>query len=312
MQTNKLSRSELVEENTRLEQSYMRLRTDNERYLADAVQLRRSNAQLNQSLAALRQMQSELVIMKKNIALGCLVAGVSHELNTPVGNCLLAASTVLHQLDELRDRSLRGISRSEMTSFIEVLRTGAEILMRNLGAAAKLVTDFKQISADRSSFRACRFDLRDVIEAAISSKRTRKFNYRFQNRVPQSMTLNGHAGALNDVVSELIDNALRHGFRDRQEGTIIIAARTKPHVIELTVEDDGCGIRPEHLEQIFDPFFTTTLGQGSSGLGLYAAYNLVSVALQGRIRVSSVPAVGTRFTMVMPSDIGGTGPLAPV
>lgn len=93
MQTNKLSRSELVEENTRLEQSYMRLRTDNERYLADAVQLRRSNAQLNQSLAALRQMQSELVIMKKNIALGCLVAGVSHELNTPVGNCLLAAST---------------------------------------------------------------------------------------------------------------------------------------------------------------------------------------------------------------------------
>lgn len=312
MQTNKLSRSELVEENTRLEQNFMRLCTDNERYLADAVELRRSNAQLNQSLVALRQMQSELVIMKKNIALGCLVAGVSHELNTPVGNCLLAASTVLHQLDELRDRSIQGISRSEMMSFIQALRTGAEILMRNLGAAAKLVTDFKKISADRSTFRACMFDLRDVIEATISSKRIRKLNYRFENRVPQSMTLNGHVSALNDVLSELIDNALRHGFRDRQEGTIIIAARMKPHFIELTVEDDGCGIRPEHLEKIFDPFFTTTLGQGRSGLGLHAAYNLVSVGLQGRIRVSSVPAIGTRFTIVMPSDIGGNDPQAPV
>jgi len=275
MQAEALSLSDMIEQHARLEDSYVQLRTTNQSNLANAVALSDGVDQLNQALKTQRQMQAELLVMAKNVALGSLVAGVSHELNTPIGNCLMAASTIQYQLDELRIKSMQGLSKHEMASFVQSLRTGADILVRNLGRVAKLMGDFKKITTDRSSLRICDFDLHDAVDAVIASKSARKNNHRIENHVPPSLTLNGYLNELSDVISELLDNALRHGFRDRPNGIVIVDGTIRTNFFELTVIDNGCGILPEHLERIFDPFFTTTLGQGRSGLGLHAAYMLI-------------------------------------
>jgi len=227
--------------------NYAQLRATNDRDLTDTVALRSSIGQLNQALEMQRQMQSELLVMEKNAALGSLIAGVSHELNTPIGNCLVAASSIQQQLDELCAPSIQGLSRHEMAGFIQSMRAGADILVRNLGRVATLMSDFKKITVDRSGLSPCDFDLYDAIETIIGTKSVRKHNHRIENHAPLSLTLNGYLSVFNDVISELVDNALRHGFRDCQGGTIIVAASRGIDFVELTVIDDGCGISPEHL-----------------------------------------------------------------
>lgn len=301
MQINKLSLPKLIEEHLQLEKSFNELLVVNRRNLADSVALRRSNTQLVQTLATQRQLQSEMLVLAKNVALGSLVAGISHELSTPVGNCLMAASTIEHQLDKLRVKVVQGLTRTELANLVQSLLAGAEMMLRNLERVAKLMDDFKRIPSDSSNLRSCEFELHAAIDAIVATKSVRKQSHRIENQVPRSIKLNGYLNALGDVVSELIENSLRHGFRNRQGGTITVGAKPRIDFVELVVVDDGCGISPEHLERIFDPFFTTTLGQGSNGLGLHAVYNIVQATLRGKIYVSSVVKVGTRFTIHLPA-----------
>jgi signal transduction histidine kinase len=304
MQTEQLSLSELIEQHGRLQQRHQQLRAASQRYLDDADELRRRNAQLNQALAALKHMQAELLTAAKHAALGSLVAGVSHQLSTPVGNSLMAASTLQHLADELHAKSGAGLSCADVAGFIQIVRTGTDMLMRNLGRAATLVADFKEIAADRSGQALCTFNLHDLANAIVAAKLARGSRHRMVNHIPRAITLNSYPGALGDVLSELVDNALCHGFSGRDTGTITIdAARGDGGCVALTIEDDGQGICPEHLARIFDPFFTTTLGQGRSGLGLHAAYNLVRMTLRGSVQVSSKPAGGTRFTITLPDCV---------
>lgn len=296
------SQSTLMAKHRCRECDHQHLCVAHQHHAADVEELRRSNAQLSEALTVLTQTQSELLIAAKNAALRSLVAGVSHELNTPVGNSLLVASTIQHQADAFRAKWAHGISRGDLAAFVQTVHAGVEILMRNLQRAAELVADFKEITGDRSHLSRCTFNLRDAVETIVAATMIRQTKHRLVIDMSRTILLNSYLSAVSDVLSELIDNALRHGLDDGVVGTIRIGGCiTEDRRIELTIDDDGCGISPEYVGRIFDPFFTTAFGQGSSGLGLHVVYNLVSMSLQGEIQVRSELARGTGFIITIPA-----------
>ncbi|WP_211251677.1 GAF domain-containing sensor histidine kinase [Andreprevotia chitinilytica] len=291
----------VIEQQARLLASNEELIEAIARQKRDADQLQRANEQLNLALASVTQMQAELLRAEKNAALGALVAGVAHELSTPIGNCLMTASTLQHLSQKISGDVDQGITRSHMHTFVQTVQDGMELLMRNLGRAGKLVGSFKQIAVDPSSMPRSRFNLRVTVDTVCAIAEIRSSGYQVLNLIPSDIEMDSYASAFGDVLSELLDNALRHAFAGREQGAVTISAqRLDDGRVQLSVRDDGNGIAPEDIGRVFDPFFTTRLGQGGSGLGLHTAYNLVTCVLHGTVAVESTPGAGTCFTLTMP------------
>jgi signal transduction histidine kinase len=262
--------------------------------------------ELNEAMAHLRATQDELVRTEKMSALGALVAGIAHELNTPIGNSLTVASTLASQISQFSKDVSRGLTRSRLDDYIETSREGADILTRSLHHAADLVSSFKQVAVDQTSLKRRKFDLRQTIGEILATlgPGMRKAKCRAITDIDADITMESYPGPLGQVVSNLINNAMLHAFEGRDNGNINLSARlVDNNKVELVVEDDGCGIPVDHLGKIFDPFFTTKLGQGGSGLGLNIVYNLVIASLGGNIRVESTPGKGTRFILSLPLSV---------
>ena len=262
-----------------------------------------SNAELRDALESLTRTQSDLVRVEKIAALGSLVVGIAHELNTPLGNALLAATTLQEKAGEFSASVETGLTRVHIQRFTDTVAQGADMLVRSLGRATELVNNFKQIAADQSTLSRRRFMLKDavtenmlVLESAIIDS-----GCRMQSAIPVGIEMDSYPGALGQVLSNLVSNALLHAFAGRAPGTVTVSAEIGDEdVVRIQVSDDGVGIADTHLGRIFDPFFTTRLGQGGSGLGLHTAYNLVTGPLQGRIEVDSVLGQGACFTVTLP------------
>jgi two-component system NtrC family sensor kinase len=247
-----------------------------------------------------------LVSSEKLAALGSLVAGISHELNTPIGNSIMAASTLADVTREFNKNSVEHVSRSGLNSYVKMMAEAGEILLRNLNRAGDLVTSFKQVAVDRESSQGRRFFLSETVGEIVMmlQPRIKKTPYVIRLDVPIDIEMASYPGPLGQVMINLINNALLHGFDHRTTGVVTISARKlEDKEVEITVQDDGNGIAPENLKRIYDPFFTTKLGAGGSGLGLHITYNIVSSLLRGRIKVISEIDVGTTFTLVMPLDV---------
>jgi PAS domain S-box-containing protein len=266
--------------------------------------LEHSNAELASALQTLEVAQAELVQSERLAALGALVAGVSHELNTPIGNSLMVASTLQDSTAGIASRLRDGLRRSELERFLEETRTAGEIMVRNLQRAAELIASFKQVAIDRTSAQRRRFLLHEVVDETLLTlmPTLRRTPYRVATDIPDDLVMDGFPGPLGQVLSNLVENALRHGFEGRDQGTIRIVARSVTHdEVELLVEDDGVGMSEDSLRRVFDPFFTTKLGLGGSGLGMNIVHNIVTAALGGRVGVTSAPGRGTRVTMRLPT-----------
>jgi signal transduction histidine kinase len=262
-----------------------------------------SNAELQTALESLTRTQADLLRVEKRAALGSLVVGIAHELNTPIGNAVLAASTLQDRAKAFSSGIDQGLTRSHMHAFVDTVAQGADMLMRSLGRATELVDNFKQIAADQSSANRRRFRLKDIVDESLSmlEPSIAKSGCQVRCTVPEDIEMDSDPGALGQVLANLIANALLHAFEGRAPGTVSLNAElVQDHAVRITVSDDGVGIPDANLERIFDPFFTTRLGQGGSGLGLHAAYNLVTGPLKGSIEVHSVPGHGARFTMLLP------------
>ena len=265
--------------------------------------LHQANQDLASTLERLNMAQEELVRSGKLAALGALVAGIAHELNTPIGNSLMIASTLADRTNEFVQSSSAGLKRSALDAYLQDAAKAGEILVRNLYRAADLVTSFKQVAIDQTSSQRRRFLLAEVVGEIVLtlSPSIRKTAIKVQQSIPGRMALDSFPGPLGQVLTNLVNNALLHGFEGRDEGTIVIAATEQEQGwIELTVSDDGVGIQAGNLERIFDPFFTTKLGAGGSGLGLNITHNIVSGVLGGRIRVKSKVGTGTTFHLDLP------------
>ncbi|EXJ16172.1 Periplasmic Sensor Signal Transduction Histidine Kinase [Imhoffiella purpurea] len=254
---------------------------------------------------ALRRVMGQLVQSEKLAALGNLVAGVAHELNTPLGNARMLSSTLEDSLRELGDVLERGeLRRAQLLDFLESGLEAVRLLDRNTVRAAELVTHFKEVAVDQTSVRRRVFSLRQTVEETLATMRPtlKRCEHGIELDIPADLTLDSYPGPLEQILTNLIGNSLTHGFEGIESGHIRIGARAlDPGSVRLIYRDDGLGIPAEKRSRIFDPFFTTRLGQGGSGLGLYIVYNLVTGVLGGTIEVGdSEDGRGAVFRLDLP------------
>jgi signal transduction histidine kinase len=262
-----------------------------------------SNAELSATIEQLQRAQGELVRSERLASLGSLVAGVAHELNTPLGSALLVATTLGDGIEDLRRKLQSGeLKRSSLDAFLEQQAEAQALIVRNARRAAELIGRFKQVAVDQTSEQRRRFDLADVVDEVIGTlqPRLRKTPHRVVIDIPSALSMDSYPGPLGQVITNLVMNALLHGLGERPGEVRVHARAIDDEHVALSVDDDGVGIPTEHLARIFDPFFTTKLGEGGSGLGLHIVYSLVQRSLGGRIDVDSAPGRGARFTVVMP------------
>jgi PAS domain S-box-containing protein len=267
------------------------------------VRVQERTQELQQALDVLSNAKDELVRSEKLASLGALVAGVAHELNTPLGNAKLVASTFSMRLRDFEASVQAGLRRSTLEAYMRDTAEIAQILERNLQRAAELLGAFKQLAVDQSSHQRRGFELGEVVgEVALALSPTlRRSGVRLIDQVPAGLQLDSYPGPLGQVLINLINNAVVHGFADRSPGSVWVGAEAVDgEHIRLWVRDDGRGIPAQDHKKIFDPFFTTRLGQGGSGLGLHIVYTLVTGVMGGRIEVHGEAGRGAEFVMVLP------------
>lgn len=261
-------------------------------------------ASLSDALDTLRRAQDELMQSDRLASLGALVAGVAHELNTPIGNAVLITSTLAADMRVL-EQSFQGgeLRKSALDAFLEDAKRAASLLEQSLQQARDLVSSFKQVAIDQSSERRRSFALTALVRDISDTIRTglRHEIWRLETDLMTDAQMDSYPGPLGQVIANLVQNAFFHGLQERVPGVVRIETHAlDDECVEVRVSDNGCGIPPENIGRIFDPFFTTRLGQGGSGLGLSIVYRLVNTLLGGRISVASTPGEGTCFTVVLP------------
>ena len=267
-------------------------------------ELSRANDELIETLGSLKSAQSELVRSEKLASLGAMVAGVAHELNTPIGNSVMVATTLEQRCQEFLSEVEGGaLRRSVIDRFVRESVAASEMLVRNLRLASELITSFKQVAVDQTSSHRRRFAVDEVVSENLLALQPmlKTTPYQVSVNMPPELWLDSYPGPFGQVLVNLINNAVFHGFNGRDHGQIkLVAAPAETGWVTLTVSDDGCGIPLENQGKIFDPFFTTRLGQGGSGLGLHIVYNIVISVLGGKMKVESVPGAGCVFTLNLP------------
>lgn len=270
-------------------------------------ELANSNDELRLAMGNLDKARSELVRGEKLAGLGSLVAGVAHELNTPIGNTAVAASTLLHLVEEFKRQVESGnLRKSELQSFLSRCEDGSELIVSATHRARDLVASFKQVAVDQTSDRRREFDAGEVIQDVLRSMRPsfKGKGWTIDADVPAGILCDGYPGPLGQVITNLIQNAVVHGVADLPHGKISVTARlTDATHFEVVVSDNGKGIPASVIDKIFDPFFTTRLGQGGSGLGLTIVHNLVTAVLGGTISVRSTVGEGSQFTVTLPLNV---------
>jgi two-component system, NtrC family, sensor kinase len=275
-----------------------------EQHVAERTEaLLRANAELLGALEALKSTQSGLIEAEKLASLGRLVAGVAHELNTPLGNALTVVTTLEDLLAGLEGRVAGNtLRRSDLQAHVEAAREGQDILLRNVTRAADLVRGFKQLAIDQTTDMRRSFSLVEVVNEILITVRP-SFNrtrFRIETNLLDAV-MDSYPGPLGQVLTNLVLNALAHAFIGREEGCVTIDTfLPEDGRVCLVCRDDGVGMAPEVLQRIFEPFYTTRFGQGGSGLGLHIARNIVVGLLGGAIDVRSAPGQGAEFRMVIP------------
>ncbi len=258
--------------------------------------------------AVLDATRDELMRKEKLAALGGLVAGVAHEINTPLGVAVTAVSLAQDRVHELQAAFDAGTLRQrDMRQGLAQAREAAEMALGNLRRTAGLVASFKQIAVDQASEARRTLALGQYVREVVASLGPlyRRTPHRVVVDVRADPVVDTFAGAVSQLCTNLLQNALVHAFPEGQVGTVTLWVDTDPAGrCELGCRDDGAGMPPGVLRRVFEPFFTTTRGRGGSGLGLHIVHNLVTEMLRGTIAVDSAPGRGTTFTVHFPAVPG--------
>jgi len=284
-------------------QLYTNLQRFNEN-LEQLVQQR--TTELSQTLADLQSTQTKLVESEKMASLGGLVAGVAHEINTPVGIGITAASLLADKTTEFFDTYKSGqMKRSQLEKFLDTAMQSSSMVLSNLNRAADLIQSFKQVAVDQCTEEQRTFNLKQYLsEVLISLKpKLRTTQHQVEIKGDEAIALNTYPGALAQIITNLVMNSLTHAYMPEDAGYLVFDFKQKGEQIIFEYADDGKGIPKENLSKIFDPFFTTKRGQGGSGLGLHIVYNLVTQKLNGTIECESQVGVGTKFVIKLPSQV---------
>lgn len=267
------------------------------------LKLEQQNETLNQALHSLKTAQTELVEQEKLASLGRLVAGVAHEINTPLGICVTATSHMVEELSLVRKEfKENALDEESLEAFFATLEHSLRIMTTNSQRGAALVKSFKQVAVDQSSESMRDFDLRPYIDEILLSlqPKLKGKNFRITIEIPNGILMNTYAGAVSQVITNMLMNSLTHGFDGMTEGQITMQAHVDNATLHFLYADNGVGMEAEALEKLFEPFYTTKRGQGGSGLGAHIVYNLVTGPLGGSIKVSSTPGQGLQYSLRLP------------
>ncbi|EHR40955.1 two-component regulator propeller domain-containing protein [Alishewanella jeotgali] len=270
------------------------------------AQLAEQNQALELSYQRLQQTQQQLITQEKMASLGGLVAGVAHEINTPLGICVTATSHLQNEQAQLAEAAAnRTMLQSQFNRFMQQLSDGLKILQVNTQRAADLVNSFKQVSVDQShdsyrEFELCQY-LNDVLLSLRSRLKQQHCELTFD--CPQPIIMYSDPGAIAQVVTNLVMNALIHGLDGHPAPKIRLLVEDTASEVLIHFSDNGKGMTDEELKQLFDPFFTTKRNQGGSGLGAHIVYNLVTVRLHGTISVSSQPMQGLHYLLRLTKQV---------
>ena len=275
--------------------------------LQDAMQaLSKQKRDVLRTLTELRHAQNQLIEVEKMASLGALVAGVAHEINTPVGISYTGITHLIRSSKKLlASYENSTMSEEEFHDYFEDAKEFHTIIEANLVRAANLIKSFKQVAVDQSSEKMREFNVYEYINETVLSLKNR-----FKNRsialninCDEHLIIKSYPGIWSQVFTNLILNSLLHGFDKNDVGSIDIDISTQNSMILIDYKDSGKGIKKEYLKQIFEPFFTTARAQGGSGLGLHIVYNVITSTLQGSIKCESILHNGVHFTIEIPLHI---------
>jgi two-component system sensor histidine kinase ChiS len=282
---------------------------------AKNIQLQQTNEQLEQrtqklseTLAHLQATQQQLIQTEKMAALGQLVAGVAHEINTPVGVGVMAASFLEQETREITEAyAEKTLHQSDFEEYIGCASESSATILSNLNRIAELIHRFKQVAVDQTSEERRTFNLKKYIEDIVVSFSLKydKTKYTVTTHCPEKLVLNNSPGALIQILMNLFDNSFLHGFEDMQQGHVTIEVEEGNAEILFRYSDDGKGMNETQIKKLFEPFFTTKRSQGRTGLGMHIVYNLVTQTLGGQIECQSEIERGTTFLITIP--VGKSG-----
>lgn len=279
-------------------------------YTVSTLKMINSNKYLNQKIKesndALEAQLQYVMENEKMIALGNLVAGVAHEINTPLGVAITSV-TYMDSINKIYKEKFDNatMTKADLVQMIEKVNESTGIIIKNLNNAANLINSFKRIAVDQSLNSKTTFSLKDLLESVVLSL---KHEYKYLKiqiliECPIDLMVHTDPGAIVQIVTNLIMNGIKHGKDPSKDLTIKLSVQEKDKGVILSYYDDGKGIDPVHLPHIFEPFYTTNRAKGGSGLGLNIVYNLVTQTLQGTIRAASTFGVETKFVLEFPQNL---------
>ena len=270
------------------------------------IELEINNKSLKNIINDLHSAQEQLVESEKLASLGGLVAGIAHEINTPLGISVTSATSMHEELDLLQKKfSDHTLKKTELENFFSQANQACTILNTNLQRASDLVRSFKQVAVDQTIDEIRSIDLCEYLDEVLISigPSFKHSNVDVISECHEKINFKTHPGALYQIISNLTINSMTHAYNSESIGTINIKAHQEDDNIILVYSDDGKGISEKNLKDIFTPFFTTARGSGGSGLGLSIVYNLVTGTLKGKIKADSIEGKGTQFKIIIPTNV---------
>lgn len=266
------------------------------------ISLKDKNAQVKESLEKTAELQSQLFASEKMASLGRAVAGIAHELNTPMGLCVTATSYLMEKNKQVKTSfNNHTLSSEGMRGYIEAVDESLEIIMTSMQRSTEMVNNFKMVAVDVSSEKLRSFTLHDYLSRVINSLTPEIRKTRHIVEVTgDDLLIESYPGALSQVITNIIMNAMIHGYDKGQKGNILIRTVLDGSNVHINCSDDGKGMTTESLKKVFEAYYTTRDGEGGSGLGTSIIQQLVTETLQGQVSCSSELGTGTMFTITLP------------
>jgi len=270
------------------------------------IRVLKRTEELQESLNNLTNTQDQLIEAEKMASLGRLVAGVAHEINTPLGIAITASSHLDTATDNFsQEFDKENISKKNVHRYIETSQKSTELVLSNLKRAADLIQNFKEVAIDQSENSNRKFNVKSYLNEILSSlmPKLKETKHKVELFCDAELEVYTNAGAIAQVITNLFVNSLQHGFEEVNQGLISIIVNQHGENTSLIYLDNGCGMSTDNVAKVFEPFFTTKRGSGGSGLGMHVTYNLMTQSLKGSISCSSTMNKGTQFELLFPSKL---------